>query len=354
MADQPPVPAPIVPAVAPALDPAAAAPPAVAPTPAVKLTPDETAIGVAVADQNVVIPANAYRALIDHAAERGAAEVEGKVQLRLAALGFKSIDELIHSAEESARAPAAPPPAQEPIVSDIPGQPAAPAPQTPAAPAAAPIAAQPPAATPPVAAAPVGQPGAPAGAPPAPGQPGSETDRSLPEHIRKRLANQRAQYESRTNQLTQQYTSEQARATQLEQQNQALQEEMRLKLELSKLGVTDLDFAWFALSQHLKELGADKSPEGVKRLAEFQAGMWAEEQRKTRPYIFGQMPVPATTGAVGAPGMQPAPAQPGAPAVAAAAAGTGVFDARTASPADFEKRMRERGMSYAGSKPFRG
>lgn len=342
----------IQPVAAPVTTPAPVSAPVSAPTPTVKLTPDEAAIGVAVADQNVVIPAGSYRALIDHAAERGAAEVESKVQLRLAALGFKSIDALIQSAEDSARAPAATPPVQEPIVSDIPGQPAAPAP-TPIAAAPAPVPAPTPIA-PPQSATPNAQPGAQAGAPPAPGQPGSETDRTLPEHIRRRLANQRAQYESRTSQLTQQYTTEQARAQQLEQTNVALQEEMKLKLELSKLGVTDLDFAWYSLSQHLKALAADKSPEGVKKLAEFQAAAWAEEQRKTRPFIFGQMPVAANTGAVGMPGAQPAPAQPGAPQVTAAAAGTGAFDARTATPADFEKRMRERGMSYAGSKPFRG
>lgn len=351
MADQPQLPLGDVPAATPAQP---AQPPA--PT-AFELTADETSAGVTATGEQVVVPAAVYRTLIGHAEERGARAAEAKYQPLLTAIGVTSIDDLIQSATDEAHVVASPP-AQENHVSDTAAPasptpagspaPAAAAPAQPAAPvqAATPAYQAPPAVAPP----PGQQPGAPAGA--QPGQP-DPNDRTLPEHIRRKMqaVQQKAQQQYTT--LQQQHAAEVAKAAALQQQVDALNEEMRLKLELSKLGVTDLDFAWFEMSKHLKTLAADKTPEGQKRLAEFAPQSWAEEQRKTRPFIFGQMPVPAQTGAVGQPGSQPAPTAPSPAQVTGAAAGAGTFDARTASPRDFEAHMRSLGINYVGSRPAR-
>lgn len=186
------------------------------------------------------------------------------------------------------------------------------------------------------------------------------TDRAIPDHIRKRMQAQQVKAQQQYTTLQSQFTAEQTRAQQLEQQNTALREEMRIKLELSRSGVTDLDFAWFDLSNQLKEMAKDTSPEGKEKLAKFDPKAWAEEQRAKRPYIFGQLPVPATTGAppatAPAAGAQPAPQtppQPGPAQVAGAAAGAGTFNAMTASPKEFEAQMRARGIPYSGARPVR-
>lgn len=327
--------------------------------PSIQLGEEEMEIGVAIDGDRVVIPAAVYSSFVERVAQRGRLAADAEVIRRLSAWGYSDLNEYLSAVEAELTQQ---PPHQENHVSD----PAAPASPTPAAgapaiaapaqPAAAPAPVQaptPPAYQPPAAASPPvpgQQPGAPAGA--QPGQP-DPNDRTLPEHIRRKMqqVQQKAQQQYTT--LQQQHAAEVAKAAALQQQVDALNEEMRLKLEMSKLGVTDLDFAWFEMSKHLKTLAADKSPEGQKRLAEFSPQTWAEEQRKTRPFIFGQMPVPAQTGAVGQPGSQPAPTAPSPAQVTGAAAGAGTFDARTSSPRDFEAHMRSLGINYVGSRPVR-
>lgn len=231
---------------------------------------------------------------------------------------------------EPAATPATPPPIAPPIAAPIP------------APAPVPVVAPTPTPTPPVVAKPT-----------TPTEQELANQRAIPDHIRRRMQAEQAKQTQRYNALQQQHTTETARAAQLEQQLEATREEMSIRVELSQLGLKDLDFAWFALSKHLKQLSANTSPEGAKALAAFSVSTWAEEQRASRPYIFGTQPAPVTTGAVGAPGTAPPPGQPTPPAVAAAAAGAGSFDARAASPRDFEDRMRASGINYSGSRPMR-
>lgn len=227
----------------------------------------------------------------------------------------------------------------------------------PAAPAPAAAPTQAPAVAPQGYAPPGGQPGAPqAGAQGQPGQPGQERgagDRALPDHIRARIQRQQEQHAQKYSQLQTQYTAEQARAAQLEQQAQALQEEMRLKVQLAQSGMTDIDFAWFELSKELKTLAKDATPEGKAKLESFDVKAWIEAQRASRPYIFGVQPTPATTGAPAAPNAQPAPAAPGPAQVAGAAGAAGTFNAMTSTPAEFETRMRASGFNYAGARPTR-
>lgn len=268
-------------------------------------------------------------------------------------VGFKDLADLLQSVEEAART------TQEPPVTT----PAAPAPSaSPAAPAATPSAAPAAAPSPAPAATPQGYAPPTAQQPPTGAQPGAQGqhgqergagDRALPDHIRARIQRQQEQHAQKYGQLQSQYTAEQARATALEQQAQALQEEMRLKVELAKAGISDIDFGWFELSRTLNDLAKDATPEGKAKLESFDVKAWIEAQRASRPYIFGVAPTPATTGAPGAPNVAPAPPAPGPAQVAGAAGAAGGFNAMGASPQDFEARMRQGGFNYTGSRPVR-
>lgn len=79
-------------------------------------------------------------------------------------------------------------------------------------------------------------------------------------------------------------------------------------------------------------------------LTSFSDSDWVEQQRKDRPYLFGQGPtkVPATTGVSEGSGA-PSPEQ-----VAQATAGAGQFDARKAKPQEFAERLRKLGLSSPG------
>jgi hypothetical protein len=311
------------------------------------LAPDEVSLGLRMIDGDVAVPRDVFRQIKN--AER--ARLEQELAERAVRLGFSGVVPMIEALEEIGRAIDQPAPPQE--INEMSDPVVTPAPQT-AAPAAAPAPIAAPVVAPPAFQAPVTPP-----QPPAPAKPAAPTEqelanqRAIPDHIRRRMQADQQKQNQRYNALQQQHTTEAARAAQLEQQLAATREEMNIRVDLSQLGVKDLDFAWFSLSNHLKQLSADTSPEGQKKLASFSVQAWAEEQRATRPYIFGTQPVPANTGAVGGPGAAPAPAQPTTPQVAAAAGGAGAFDARAASPRDFEEQMRARGINYSGAKPMR-
>lgn len=190
-------------------------------------------------------------------------------------------------------------------------------------------------------------------APPQVPGPPTDADRAIPPHIRERMRRASLAQDQKYGALNQQYTAEQAKAVALQQQLDASREEMRIKLELASSGVAGphLNYAWFTLAEQLKALAADKTPEGQQKLQTFAVSAWAEEAKKTQPYIFGQMPTPANTGAVNVPAAGAAPVQPSPAQVAGAAAGGQAFDARTAAPQAFNARMRELGINYSGAKP---
>lgn len=152
-------------------------------------------------------------------------------------------------------------------------------------------------------------------------------------------------------------SASEAKASQFEQQYTAAKAdydravvEQDLKVELARAGIRDMDYAWFQLKKHMDTMARDTSPEGVERFKQFADGgiqsvrAWAEEQRTNTPYIFGEMPVPATTGAIR--GTAPPPTVPGAPGISATAAQAGSFDATTASKEAFEERMRQLGINH--------
>mgnify|MGYP001608079191 FL=1 len=151
-------------------------------------------------------------------------------------------------------------------------------------------------------------------------------------------------------------TASEQRAQQFEQQFNSTKAdydravaEQDLKVELARAGIRDMEYGWFQYKKHLKALSEDNSPEGVQKFKSHADGgtasarAWAEEQRATSPYIFGEQPVPATTGAHG---IAPPPAVPGAAGVTAAAARAGQVDATKLSKSDFEARMQAVGINH--------
>lgn len=287
-------------------------------------------------------------AAVPVAAKPPVADPAAALAARVAQLGFDSVEELIAALEApddpSDNMPTTP--AQETVMPD-PATPAAAPSGTQATPAAAPPAPSPAAV---VAGA---QPGVAPGAQPG-GHPSEDPpeDRALPESVRRRLRLARQEMKQKTTAAEAAAQAAAAKLTTYEAQIAQMQAEENLKLDLVRAGMQDLDFGWHALKQHLSELGKDKTPEGLEKLRAFDAKAWAADQRRTRPYLFGEQNVPANTGApTGAP-----PPVPGAGPVAAAAGGAGAFDARTATPAEYQKRMAALGVSTSGrpSPPLRG
>lgn len=227
------------------------------------------------------------------------------------------------------------------------GVPAAtqPVPATPAAAITQPAAGSQPAVTPPLTAAP------PVGAQPTPAQVAAAAaddpanDRRLPENLRKRVAQFRDQMRGRAEAAETQARTHGERVTALEGQLQAQIAAEGMKIQMVQAGVKEIEFAWHQLSLELARLKADPSPEAKEKLKTFDVSVWAAELRKTKPYLFGEQVVPATSPAPGAPaGAAPTPA-----AVTGSVAGAGAFDARTADPKAFAARMNELGIRYTGS-----
>jgi hypothetical protein len=129
----------------------------------------------------------------------------------------------------------------------------------------------------------------------------------------------------------------QARASELEEALTAKDAEIAIRDTLAKAGILDTDYAATLLARELASMDDEE-------LASFSDANWVEQQRKDRPYLFGQgqPKVPATTGLSESSGA-PSPEQ-----VAQATAGAGQFDARTAKPQEFAERLRALGLSTPG------
>lgn len=326
--------------------PSAAVPPVAAQTtavqasvaPAIVLEPAEVAAGIAIVDQNVMVPATAYRTLLKAATDAGRQQFEDTVRERIVKLGFADLADLLQQVETEIANP------KESTVATT-GTPAA-TPAAPATPAAAitqSTAGAQPQATPPLTAPP------PAGAQPTPAQIAAAAaddpanDRRLPENVRKRVAQFRDQMRGRAEAAETQAKTHQERVTALEGQLQAQVAAEQMKIQMVQAGVKEIDFAWHQLSNEIARLKADSSPEAKEKLKTFDVAAWAAELRKTRPYLFGEQVVPATSPAPGAPaGAAPTPA-----AVTGGVTTPGT-DARNLPPDQFRKRMDELGVRYTG------
>lgn len=110
--------------------------------------------------------------------------------------------------------------------------------------------------------------------------------------------------------------------------------EMSLREIAVQVGVTDVDYA---LRLYMRDVEG-KSAEELSKLDERQ---YFEGLRKSKPYLFGEVVKPATTGP--GPGGAPQPPKPGQ--VNQQNATNGQFDAKTATPQQIAERMRKMGLN---------
>lgn len=333
--------------------------------PAPTLTSGEIAVGAALLPTgHISIPHAAYRQLLDQATSAGRAALEAEVAPKITQLGFSDLADMLVAVDEIRSAPPEPP-APNPMDGyakraaaleyasldelfdtlehhsreyDATQGAQMSQPPVPGAPA--------PVVTPAPVVAPASQPNPPGLAP------GDDLihSRKLDEGTRARISKLREELRGKVT------VAEQARAaaeTELQQSRKQVEvmraeEGMKLELVRAGIGAGNFEYAWYQLKQRIAELAKDPTPEGLKKLSEFSATTWATEQRATTPYLFGEHVVPASTGATGG---APQPAPMGASAMGSATAAAGLFDARTASPADMRKRMGDLGIVYKGNAP---
>jgi hypothetical protein len=334
---------PHVPIVPPAVvpDPNTAPPPA---APTVQLDNEDRAIGAIVNDQHVAVPHDAFRKIKDNARDKGRRETASEFDAKARSLGYPDAAAMFSALERKD------PPVTTPANPTTPNQPAG-------APAGAPAAAAPAAG-----AQPAGQPaGAPAAGQPAagaqPGQPGAqpgqqgakpddepENDRRVPDAVRKRLRQAREDMKSKTAEADRKAQAAEQKAQAAEQQMQVWKAEQGMREDLIRAGVKDLDYTWFDLKKHLESIKGDEE-----KLKAFEIKTWVEEQRKLRPFLFGETVVPANS----APATPPPAGPPGAGATIAAAGDASKVDARSLPAQDFNKRMAALGITVKANNPGR-
>ena len=134
--------------------------------------------------------------------------------------------------------------------------------------------------------------------------------------------------------LAKQFAAEQAQRRKLQRTLEAKEAEFALRESAVSKGAKDVDYVVRLIQRELE--GKDE-----KALAAFDEGKFYDSLRQSRPYLFGETVVPATTGT----GVGAAPAAPKAGGVQAAQGAAGKLDAREMNPDEFQKLMRARGFS---------
>lgn len=130
------------------------------------------------------------------------------------------------------------------------------------------------------------------------------------------------------------YRSEMSSRSQLQEALDAKEAEAALRETAVGLGVKDVDYALRLLTRELEN--KDES-----ELAKFDERAFFEGLRKAKPYLFGELVQPATTGT----GIGAAPAAPKPGAVTAETAKNGQTDARKMNQQEFSELLRKRGIN---------
>ena len=281
--------------------PAAAPAPEVAPAPVAEAPVSDAGESkfATIADgKNVMLPQHAFAKLKEEQRQRGKREAMGELEAKFKAAGFESLDAAI-----AAMAAARNPPAK---VEAKPEPKATPAPK--AAPKAVEVEE-----VADVEAQETVQP-----------QANLSADKQMQRLMRER------------EKLAKQFAAEQAQRRKLQRQLEAKEAEFALRETAVGKGVKDVDYAVRLVTREL-------NGKTEQQLAAFDEGKFFDNLRKTHPYLFGEMVVPATTGT----GVGAAPAAPTAANVQAAQGASGKFDARDPklSTAEFHKALRARGFS---------
>jgi hypothetical protein len=115
------------------------------------------------------------------------------------------------------------------------------------------------------------------------------------------------------------------------------QAESEMREMAMKFGVREhLDFTLHLLESDLRGMSEEQ-------LSKFDETEWFGKLRASRPYLFGEQRIPATTGTAGG----NAPKAPGAGDTAAAAGASGMFDGMRSSAQDFKSRLAALGLRGA-------
>lgn len=297
--------------------PVQAKPPAAPPATIVIIDDDDRTEGVAADGDRVAVPQASFRKLKDKAQQRGRDQAQAELAKKL---GFESVEAMltaIDRKEITMSTPAAP------------GSTTPPASGTPGAPAVTPpaVVATPPA-TPPPATPPGEDPSAP------------ENDRRYSAEQRRKLRQAREDMQAKVAAKDAELAAAKTLAESHAQQLEVFKAEQGMRDELIRTGCADIDYTFHQLRAHLAELAKDKSPEGDKKLKEFNIKTWADEIRKARPYLFGAVNQPANTGNPPTPPATP----PGPGDAAAAAAGGAKKDARNMTKAEWDAYRKQHGI----------
>lgn len=138
---------------------------------------------------------------------------------------------------------------------------------------------------------------------------------------------------------TEKWRREERKRKELQRKLDAQSAEMELRQVAVQQGCKDVDYAIRLLTRE----AAKKSPE---ERAEFDEVEFFKGLKQSKPYLFGEEKVPATTG-TGA-GSEDTPPEPKPGDVSTSAAGTQQFDARTATPDEVKARLKQLGLKTSG------
>jgi len=144
----------------------------------------------------------------------------------------------------------------------------------------------------------------------------------------------RQQWAIQMEQAKRQRAHEEKKRRELQRQLDANEARSSLEKLAIRRGVQEVDFAMHLLQRELEG-------KTEKDLSEFDEGTFFDRLRESRPYLFGEVVRPATTGT----GTGSAPSVPKPGQVAQTVATNGQFDARKASPTEFQTLLRKRGFN---------
>lgn len=134
--------------------------------------------------------------------------------------------------------------------------------------------------------------------------------------------------------LTRKVAQSDKRARLAVQDREALEARMALERVAMQKGIKDVDFAIHLITEQLEGQSEEK-------LKTFDEGKFFEGLRATRPYLFGETVVPATTGTGG----EGAPQTPKPGEAAATAATNGQTDARKMKPEEYAALLKKHGIN---------
>ena len=136
---------------------------------------------------------------------------------------------------------------------------------------------------------------------------------------------------------TRKWRAERNRRKVSERRNDALQAQMELQRVAMLAGVTDVDYA-------LRLAWREMDGKSMEELAKFDESAFFEGLRKSKPYIFGEIEVPATTGTAGN-GSSEVPEPPSSDEVTTQGANGQQFDAKNATQEEVDAQLRQLGIS---------